>query len=98
MTPAEDILAKQRLQLRIFGVLTPGAQRQQQCRCNNQKSLHNYSLLKMNTQLMAATIPAICQTEGKAGSPAIASSTIESRQHITGEQASASGAMTIALP
>ena len=58
----------------------------------------SYSLLKMNTQLMAATMPAICQMDGIASNPATAISTMDSRQQITGEQASASGAMTMALP
>ena len=57
-----------------------------------------YSLLKINTQLIAATIPVICHTVGRASISAMSSSTIDSRQQITGEQASASGAMTMALP
>ena len=53
----------------------------------------HYSRLKISTQLIAATIPMICGTVGTA-----AYRIREITHMITGAQASASGAMTIALP
>ena len=77
--------------------LTTGSSPQEQearPRASSRKSLFMaYSRLKMNTQLMAATMPMICGTVGKA-----AYRIREMTHMMTGAQASASGATIIALP